>query len=197
MKSIAFFDFDGTLTTNDSLIKFIRLCKGDFNYLFGLFILLPVLVLYKLKIIPNYKAKEKMLIHFFSGVSEKYFKEIAREYSLNYIDRIIRDNAMKKLNWHKKQGHEVLVVSASLECWLQPWCDKNNIKLLATKIEIKDNIVTGKLITKNCYGIEKVNRIKEIYDLNKYDEIYAYGDTRGDKEMIELADEDKRFYRCF
>ena len=60
---------------------------------------------------------------------------------------------------------------------------------------MQDNIITGNFITKNCYGQEKVNRIKESYDLSKYDLIYAYGDSRGDKEMLELAN--NSFYKPF
>jgi len=50
-------------------------------------------------------------------------------------------------------------------------------------------MVTGKFLSKNCYGIEKANKVKEAYNLSDYDYIYAYGDTRGDKELLELADE--------
>ena len=96
---------------------------------------------------------------------------------------------MEKIVWHKEQGHKVVIVSASIECWLKPWCDKNGLGLIATKLEIKDGRVTGKFLTKNCYGIEKANRVKEGYNLDDYDYIYAYGDSRGDKELLALAHE--------
>ena len=57
-KIIAFFDFDGTITTKDSLLEFIRFYHGDIKTILGILILSPILVLYKMKIIPNYKAKE-------------------------------------------------------------------------------------------------------------------------------------------
>ena len=112
-----------------------------------------------------------------------------------HIDKIVRPKAIEKINWHKNQGHKVVVVSASIECWLRPWCEKNGLELIATKLEIKDDIVTGKLLSKNCYGVEKVNRIKELYNIEKYDYIYAYGDSSGDKQMLELAHE--KFYKPF
>lgn len=194
-KKIAFFDFDGTITTDDSLLKFIRFVVGDRRFLLGLVVLSPMLVLYKLKLIPNYKAKQKMLSYFFKVSSEEYFRKVANEYSLNHIEKILRPKAIEKINWHKNQGHKVVVVSASIECWLRPWCEKNNLELIATKLEIKDDIVTGKLLSKNCYGIEKVNRIKELYNLEKYDYIYAYGDSSGDKQMLEISHE--KFYKPF
>ena len=159
---IAFFDFDGTITKDDSFLKFIRFVVGDFRFIVGFVFLLPILILYKLKIIPNHKAKEIVLRYFFKGCKEEEFKKVANEYSLVHIDKILRPKAIEKINWHKNQGHKVVVVSASIECWLRPWCEKNNLELIATKLEIKDDIVTGKLLSKNCYGVEKVNRIKEL-----------------------------------
>jgi len=192
---IAFFDFDGTITTDDSLIKFIRFAVGNFKTLYGLIILSPILIAYKLKLISNYRAKQIVLSYFFKGMDEQQFKNIAKMYSLRYINAILRPKAMDKIAWHKKHGHKVVIVSASIECWLKPWCDKHGIGLIATKIEIKNGIVTGKFLTKNCYGIEKVNRINQIYDLSNYDYIYAYGDSQGDKQLLELADES--FYKPF
>ena len=195
MNKIALFDFDGTITTDDSLLKFIRFVVGDRRFLLGLVVLSPMLVLYKLKLIPNYKAKQYMLSWFFKGMSKDAFLKVANEYSLVHIDKILRPKAIEKINWHKNQGHKVVVVSASIECWLRPWCEKNGLELIATKLEIKDDIVTGKLLSKNCYGVEKVNRIKEIYNLKDFEYIYSYGDSSGDKQMLELAHE--KFYKPF
>ena len=195
MQSLALFDFDGTITTDDSLIKFIRFVVGDTKFIWGMTLLSPTLTAYKLKLIPNYKAKQYMLSYFFNGTSEEKFTQVANEYSLNHIDTILRPKAMEKIAWHKEQGHKIVIVSASIECWLKPWCDKNNLDLIATKLEIKDGTVTGKFLTKNCYGIEKANRVQEVYNLSDYNHIYAYGDSRGDRELLALADE--RFYKPF
>ena len=192
---LALFDFDGTITTDDSLIKFIRFVVGDTRFLCGMAILAPMLTAYKLKLIPNYKAKQMMLSYFFKGMNEKQFQTIAQEYSLKHIDTVLRPKAMEKIAWHQEQGHKIVIVSASIECWLKPWCDKNGLDLIATKLEIKEGIVTGKLLTKNCYGIEKANRVNEAYNLSDYNHIYAYGDSRGDKELLELANES--FYKQF
>ena len=192
---IAFFDFDGTITTDDSLIKFIRYVVGDAKFIGGMTFLFPMLTAYKLKLITNHKAKQYILSYFFKGMSEKKFIKVANEYSLKHIKTILRPKAMKKIAWHKEQGHKVVVVSASIESWVKPWCDENDLDTIATKIEIKDSIITGKFLTNNCYGMEKANRVKEAYTLSDYGYIYAYGDTRGDKELLELSDES--FYKPF
>lgn len=193
--SMVFFDFDGTITTSDSFIKFIRFVVGDIRFILGMTVLSPMLVAYKLRLIPNYTAKQAVLSYFFKGMSEAQFQSTARDYSLKNIDAILRPKAMKKIAWHKEQEHKIVVVSASIESWLKPWCNQHGLDLIATKLEIKEGIVTGKLLTKNCYGMEKVRRVKERYNLDDYDHIYAYGDSRGDKELLELADEG--FYQPF
>lgn len=193
--TIAFFDFDGTITHKDSLFQFIFFAIGTYKTLLGMCMLSPMLCAYKLKIIPNDKAKQIMLSYFFKGMQAKEFQEIAEEYALHHIHKILRPKAMQKITWHQKQGHKIVLVSASLECWLKPWCNQNNLDLIGTKLEIKDGIITGKFLTKNCYGIEKVNRIHENYTLSHYHSIYVYGDSRGDKELLKLSD--KSYYKPF
>jgi phosphoserine phosphatase len=67
--------------------------------------------------------------------------------------------------------------------------------IIATRLEIVDNRLTGKLASPNCYGPQKVERIRAALDLSRYGRIFAYGDSRGDREMLALADE--KHYRFF
>lgn len=193
--NIAFFDFDGTITKKDTLMEFTKYAVGGLRFYLGFFILLPAMVFFKLKLIPNYRAKEMFLGYFFKAWSVEKFQNLADKYAKNEIDKILREKALEKLNWHKENGHEVVVVSASIDMWLKAWCEKNHLKLICTKLEIKDKKITGKILGKNCHGIEKVNRIKEVYDLNNFETIYAYGDSSGDKQMLEMAHES--YYKPF
>ena len=192
---LALFDFDGTITTKDSMVEFLLYAVGKRAYYFGLFRLSPILIAYKLKLYSNNRAKERLLGYFFKPIGLKKFQKLVIGYSNDEIDKIIRKEALKKIAWHKQQGDEVVVVSASMECWLKNWCERQNIKLIATRLEIENGKFTGKFKTKNCYGQEKVNRLKELYHIENYSHIYAYGDSRGDRELLTLADE--AFYRPF
>ena len=64
-KGIAFFDFDGTITTRDSLLEFIRFTKGDYRFLFGFLFHLHYIAAFKMKLVTNQKFKEKMLEYFY------------------------------------------------------------------------------------------------------------------------------------
>ncbi len=81
-----------------------------------------------------------------------------------------------------------MVVSASLDSWLQEWCLKNDLDLISSSLETKDGIITGKFKGEYCNGIEKVRRIKEKYNLDEYDTVFAYGGNSGDTDMLKLAD---------
>jgi HAD superfamily hydrolase (TIGR01490 family) len=193
--NLALFDFDGTISTKDSTIEFTKYLKNKRDLLKGAIKLLPQIVLYKLNLYNDQALKESFIEYFFQGIDEEFFKSKARDFSLNILPKLIKSVALDKINWHKTQKDRVVVVSASFECILKPWCDKNNLELIATKLEFINHIATGKLLTKNCKGEEKVNRIKELLDLNDYQLIYAYGDSKGDKEMLKLAN--KKFYKIF
>ena len=192
---ISFFDFDGTITNKDSLADFIIYAIGDFSYYKGLLILSPMLLAYKLKIIPNHIAKQKLISYFFKGWDIRDFQKITKSYSKEKIIEIVRPKAIDRIKWHQEKGHKIVVVSASMEAWLKGWCKNYNLDLIGTKLEVSNNKITGKFATENCYGIEKVNRIKENYILEDYDIIYAYGDSYGDKEMLSIAD--KKYYKYF
>jgi len=69
------------------------------------------------------------------------------------------------------------------------------MEIISTRLETKDGLLTGNFATPNCYGPEKVRRIREVVDLSAYQTVYAYGDSRGDREMLEIAHE--KGYRVF
>lgn len=191
-KCLALFDFDGTITDRDSMLDFIIFGIGLRGFCAGFIRLLPALALYKLKIIPNFKAKEIVLTRFFKGWDIERFDLIAASYS-EKIPRIVRGTAMERLRWHKLSGHTVVVVSASIEHYLKHWCARQGVELIATRLEVHAGALTGRLSGKNCHGAEKVRRLRERFDLESYDLIYAYGDSSGDKAMLEIADE--RYFR--
>ncbi len=186
--NLALFDFDGTLTSKDSLGEFLKHSVSREKYLINMFKFMPYFILWQLRLMQNGIAKEHLLRIFFKGIDEKNFKAIAKNYSLTKIDQIIRKDRMKLLQEHKENGDRVIIVSASMQSWLQPWCDKNNIELISTQLKFKDGKVTGRFSTKNCYGVEKANRIKELLHVEDYGTIYAYGDSSGDTQMLEMAD---------
>lgn len=194
-KTLALFDFDGTITRNDTLIRFIIYTYGKFRFLLGMIWLLPFLVIYKLGLYSNEKAKQRMLSFFYKRWNYAEFKRKGEDFCRQVLPGLLRESALQKIQWHKKKMHRIIVVTASVEEWVHPWCESIGIECLCTQLEIKDNHITGRLGTPNCYGPEKVNRVKNILSLDQYETIYAYGDTKGDREMLKISG--KPYFRHF
>ena len=194
-KEIAFFDFDGTITTKDTLLEFIRFTKGSFRFYLGFLLHSPYLVAFKLKLITNQKAKEKILSFFFKNTSVETFTRDCVRFSNEVLPGLIRPKAMAEIRQLQEKNTLVVIVSASPEDWIRLWSEKNNLEIIASRLEIKDGKVTGNLVGKNCHGEEKVCRITNQYDLSHYHVVAAYGDSGGDKPMLRLAS--KAHYRPF
>ena len=216
-KQIAFFDFDGTLTFQDTLLEFIRFSKGTAKLYVGFLLHSPLLVAYKLKIISNQRAKEAILRFFFRKMPLYRFEEQCALFAGQRLPHLLRPKGMDEIRQLQEKGFEIVIVSASPANWIRPWTDTIGAVLLATRLEIRtvpapappgndspagptpagqtstiapppsSGWLTGNISGKNCYGAEKINRIKEQFLLEDYDTIYTYGDTKGDLPMLALG----------
>lgn len=187
-RHLALFDFDGTITTRDTMLAFCRHAVGDVRYLLGLAWLSPTLIGYLLRWVPNDTAKVRMLRHFLGGLSRDELDALGRSF-VPRAEGWVRPAASERLAWHVAEGHDVFIVSASLDLWLAPWAEARDLPLLCTRGAFDGGVFTGALATPNCHGQAKVDRVREAVDLPSYDVVHAYGDSSGDTEMLELAHE--------
>lgn len=192
---IAFFDFDGTVTKKDSLLEFIKFQKGLTWFYFGFVLHSPILIAYKLGIISNQTAKERILRFFFGKTPIEQFQQGCDDFAKHELAKMVRSKALYEIRQLREKGFQVVLVSASASNWLRSWSQQNNLQLIATELEVSNNRITGRILGKNCYGKEKVNRIKSLYKLDQYNVIYCYGDTKGDIPMLELGT--IKFYKPF
>ncbi|WP_109698003.1 HAD family hydrolase [Chitinophaga deserti] len=186
-QAIAFFDFDGTITRKDTLFEIIRFHKGKAALYAGMALLSPLLVLFKMKVISNQRMKEIVLRFYFNGTPVAAFQEQCDAFCRERLPELLRPKAVNAIAWHQSEGHAVYIVTASAENWVRPWAEKLGVPVLGSRLAIEDGRITGLLQGKNCNGDEKVCRIRESVKLTPYQTIYAYGDSSGDKEMLELA----------
>lgn len=186
MKKIYAFDFDGTLTTRDSFLEFIRYVCGNWAFCKGILRHSPLLVLMKLGLYPNWKAKQKVFAYFFKGMPLKDFAQQGRLFALDR-QHLLRPQGVDMVKQAQAEDAEVLIVSASIDYWVQPFFPE--VKVVGTQVEVEDGRLTGWFLTKNCYGQEKVNRILALYPHRNEYELIAFGDSAGDKELLAFADE--------
>ena len=185
---IAAFDFDCTITDRDTFLPFMRFVVGTPTFVLKLIKLSPVFIKHITGNVPRTVVKKEVIKEFLAGKKANEINSLAKEYSQTFA-KLLRQEAKDRIKWHKSQGHVVILVSASLEHYLEPWANSNGFDyVFGTKLEIdNEGKLTGALKGSNCYGPEKVNRILEVYPNKDELIVYAYGDSKGDKELLEFA----------
>lgn len=187
---VAAFDFDGTITYRDTLLPFLLQLAGWGGLLRGALLLLPTLLGYALRLLPNSVAKERVLRRFLAGMGEEELRCAGERYAREHLPRMVRPAALARLEWHRRQGHRCVVISASIEHYVAPWAYAAGFDdVIATRLALDGNgLVTGLYAGENCYGAEKERRLRALLGAREDFEIYAYGDSRGDRELLTLAD---------
>jgi HAD superfamily hydrolase (TIGR01490 family) len=194
--TVAVFDFDGTLTFQDSFLPFIRWNHDWKSYWLGLAKHHPIILSYLMGRCSNKVIKERLLTYFYQGWKIEDFQLSARKYSQQFLPNLLLGEAIDRLKWHQSQGHRVILLSAALHIYLYPWAQEMNIDhVLATHLDVQRGRITGKLKGENCYGEEKVKQLKKLLGTLENYYLYAYGDSKGDFEMLKVSDEP--YYRHF
>lgn len=188
MKKAYFFDFDGTLTYSDTMFLFLKFYNTPkFHLQFAKHI--PLFILLKLKLANAEKVKKSFISSVLKGESKSKIDKKSLEFFEKSYPSIIRSNALEFIKNIDKGQIDSYIVSASLDLWVQPFAEKFGMHLLATKAEFVNGIFTGNFVGSNCNGAEKLSRIKEAISGKKFDKTIAFGDTSGDREMLDWANE--------
>lgn len=195
-QALAVFDFDGTLTRRDSLPWFLWhvSCPGEFVW--NAVVLLPTLLHYAFGSVENGPAKERVLGQFLAGKSVEKIGAVAQSFAAETIPSLLDPEAMGRLRWHQEQGHTTVLASASPELYVRPWAEAEGFdEAVGTRLEAEGGIFTGQFATPNCHGPEKPRRLEAAGFEPGSVTVYAYGNSRGDRELLEMADHG--FYRSF
>jgi len=189
-RPVAFFDFDGTLTTGDTLMPFLKYVVGAPTYYAKLVLLSPVLAAYFAKLLRNDIAKQIMLKSYLAGYHIDKLFELGQRFSEEIIPTMLRPEGMERLRWHQEHGHECVLVSASLDVYLNAWAEPTQFsEVICTSLQENNNRrASGKIGGKNCYGEEKLVRIQKWESKISQTKRYAYGDTSGDIPMLIYVD---------
>lgn len=187
--NIALFDFDGTITNADMYTKFLHFSGTRRRALLAKIFLPPFFILYKAGIISA--SKMRIIASFLAFRGREIGAVIAagEKYAITVIPEFLRAEAVSKLNWHKNNGDKIVIVSASLDVYLKPWCIQNGFELICTELEVKNEKFTGLYEKGDCSCANKLKFIRSTFELGQFARIYAYGDTKEDLAMLSLANE--------
>lgn len=188
-KCLSVFDFDGTLTRRDSFVPFLRFAFGRRVFAQRMI----RLAIPTLKCISRHVTRDELkevLIHtFLRGVEQHWVEQKAAEYCERYWTRLMRPSGLIAVAAQVNAGATVTICSASPAIVLKPFADKLGIDLIGTNLEAKDGILTGRINGHNCRCGQKVHRLEEKYGPLSAWHLRAWGDTRGDYEMLSAAQE--------
>ncbi|KIE18581.1 hypothetical protein DS62_13845 [Smithella sp. SC_K08D17] len=195
-KTIAAFDFDGTLTRSDTFLMFLIFQFGFLACLKGLWSNLGMMMKYVFHNVSKHEAKQAIFSYFFKGMKITDFDTACQRFAISKIPGQIRRKALKKCEWHLHKGHHLVIISASIRNWIEPWAKQHGFKVvISTEVELDNEMLTGQFVGRNCHGPEKVTRLLSHFPERNNYYLYAYGDSRGDFEMMKFAD--FPYYRSF
>lgn len=183
--TIAAFDFDGTLTARDSFMAFLIWEAGPARTALGFIRLIPGSLAYLVHR-DRGRIKASALRIFLSG--RTLDSVCARAQVFADQARLLRPDALACWGQWRARGALMTIVSASPQFVVEPFARALGAdRLIATQVETDlQGRITGALLGRNCRGPEKVVRLRREFGPNVRLEA-AYGDTDGDREMLDLA----------
>lgn len=187
---VAVFAFDGTLTTKQSIWRFLYHVVGPWRFFTTLIILAPMFLRLALHKMNAVQLCQLLPYYFLKGEAENKIKRVSRRFVNRSLPACMNTKALRQLDWHQKQGHTTILVGDAPECYLTPWGQEKGFDYIAgSQFEILNGHLTGHLTTQNCNAEEKVNRlIKILGNLQQY-RIYTYASGLANQSLLSIANQ--------
>jgi phosphatidylglycerophosphatase C len=184
---LALFDFDGTITVDPTYPAFVRFAVRPRRKVFGGIILAPLILGYRIGLLSDHRIRCAISRVAFWREDPLRLRILGADFARSALPPLVRPEALDRIEWHKQRGDCVVVVSAALDVYIHPWCEALGIEAVCTRLEVRNDRVTGKYLGGDCCGSEKARRVRERYGTTDYSQIYSYGDTDEDREILEMA----------
>jgi phosphatidylglycerophosphatase C len=197
---VAAFDFDGTLTRGGSVWKFLTaMCGRDAVVSAGIALFPQLLQAALFGDEAADSAKEALFVRTLAGRPAQEISERAAVFGVAHYRRRHRTKVRARLDWHRRQGHRVVVVSASPEYYVRAAAAELGVDgVVATHLEVDgDGKLTGRFDGGNCRGPQKLHGLERWMRASlgatpdgdgAQPYLWAYGNSAGDLEMLEAAD---------
>ncbi len=195
--TVAAFDVDGTLTPRDSFLPFLaRTAAARVPVAFGR----RPITLARALVSRDRDALKAIACSALGGLPAAAVRERGAAYAVELQRSALRGDTLARLRRHQELDHAVVLVSASLDAYLEPFGSLLGVDaVLCTRLEVgADGRLSGSLAGRNCRGVEKARRLRAWLDeeVQAEAEIWAYGDSAGDDAMLALADHPVRVRRA-
>jgi phosphatidylglycerophosphatase C len=189
---VAAFDFDGTLTHGGSVWSFLTEVRGRPRTVLAGLSVLPLLVAAALLGgTAADRAKEALFRRTLGDQDASELSDRAARFGLSHYARRRRAEVVARLEQHRRQGHRVVIVSASPELYVAGvGTELGADTVLSTRLAVgPDGRLTGRYAGRNCRGEQKLQRLREWVDANEPGAlVWAYGNSAGDLRLLRAAD---------
>ena len=142
--NLALFDFDGTITRADTFTPFLRYAVRRQRQLAAWTLLWPLLVAYKTGLVSGSATRPIAARFGLAGEPADRVRALGRRYAQEVLPGVVRRRARERIAWHKQQRDTVVVVSASLDVYLRPWCESMEVEVICTELEERSGRFTGR-----------------------------------------------------
>jgi len=150
-----------------------------------------------LKLVSRDRAKQAVLRLSLSGMKRETLERLGRSFAAEKLPGLMRARALERVSWHRARGHRLVLASASLAVYVEPWALGAGFhEVLATALDYDSmGRATGRFDGGNCRGEEKLRRLESLFGPLRERALYGYGDSRDDEPFLERCLE--RHYRPF
>jgi len=187
--SVAAFDVDKTLTHRDCVGPFFRQISSWRIVPRFLWLALPVAWAGVRRDRDQLKALATRIT--MNGLTRDQLEDHGKVFAQRVVTTWMRDDTVQRLQWHLDQGHHIVLVSASYSMYLRHLGSQLGVSdVLACEVSFDQRgRCTGQLIQGNCRGPEKERRLTSWMKDRGLEgaEIYAYGDSAGDDQLLAMA----------
>ena len=185
---LAVFDLDGTLSRHDTMFRFLFSEAGKWRVIFYLMLILPLIILMFIRLITVRYVKELLLKRFLGGKPLDVLQERGADFAEKQMPGFLYPAVYKALQTHRDQGDTVVLLTAACDLWAEPWCRKEGIIFIGTRLEVLNGFISGKISGPNCYGINKRIMLQAFLDEHQFSRITAYGNEKADLHYLRMAD---------
>lgn len=186
---LSVFDFDGTLTRHDSFVPFLKFAFGRRVFSRRVLMLAIPSLRFLAQRMTRDELKAQLVSTFLTGVDAEWVSKQAENFCGVFWLQLMRPSGLASVATEIEAGSEVTLCSASPALVLKPFADRLGVKLIGTELEVVDGLLTGRISGNNCRCENKVLRLEAVYGpLSQY-RLKAWGDTRGDHELLAAAQE--------